>query len=88
MFQVWHGPKNGEQNLSFPRNLNVLYVPQNTDEIKSFYFFIGISNTMYYIFHLKFVALKFISASPAPLFHSLQGEYPLSITFLTKSGKG
>lgn len=72
MFQVWHGPKKGEPNLAFPRNLNVLYVPQNTEKIKFIHFLILISNTMYYNFHLKFVeALQFISASPAPLFHFL-----------------
>lgn len=44
------------------------YVPQNIEEIKSIHVLIVISNTMYCIFHLKFVALQFISASPAPLF--------------------
>lgn len=68
MFQVWHGPKKGEQNLSFHRNLNVLCVPQNTEKSKPIHLLTVISNTMYYTFHLKFVeAPQFISASPAPL---------------------
>lgn len=47
--------KNGEQSLFFPRNLDILYVPQNTEKIKSISFLTVTSNIMYYIFHLKFV---------------------------------
>lgn len=70
MFLVWQCPKKGEQNLLSPRNIfKCPSVCFSTEESKPIHFLVVISNTMHYIFHLKFVeGLQFISASPAPFF--------------------